>query len=237
MTTVCLHGDLKSFGTEFHFESSRPAEIIRALCTFVKGFRQRIHQGEWAVIADGKSINRQELSFPIAKETLHIYPKMSGSGPVVALIAGAALIGGSFTTALAGITIVGSITLASIAFNLGVSLLFAGLAGLLAPKTDIQTSERPDERPSFIFTNVVNMTEQGGSVPLAYGRCLTGSVVISAGISTEDVATSANPQSPYKSENFRGQITNPGIVASEPSQQDLADNNSTPLETWDVHYS
>lgn len=50
-----------------------------------------------------------------------------------------------------------------------------------------------DEKPSFIFNNAVNVLEQGGAVPLVYGRFKTGSTVVSAGINTEQLSTYNSP--------------------------------------------
>ena len=39
---------------------------------------------------------------------------------------------------------------------------------------------------SYVFTGPENVAAQGAAVPVIYGRCFTGSVVVSAGISTGD---------------------------------------------------
>jgi len=49
-------------------------------------------------------------------------------------------------------------------------------------------AEKEANRPSFLFSNVVNTTAQGHCVPVGYGRMRVGSAVISAGITTEDIA-------------------------------------------------
>lgn len=199
MITVFLHGKLRKYGTEYKFDAKSPAEIIRCLCTFIKGFRKDLSEGNWRLVSKDVTLSYPQIYFPADSDHLHIYPAVEGSGPIIGIIAGAALIGGSFLIPTS-LTIAG-ITVASLVFNTGVALLFSGIAGLLAPTPrGPETRERPEERPSFIFQNVVNMTEQGGPVPLAYGTILAGSVVVSGGISTSSV----NSYQPPTTWNFFG---------------------------------
>ena len=48
-------------------------------------------------------------------------------------------------------------------------------------------NEIADNRGSYIFNGAVNLTAQGNPVPLCYGRMKIGSVVVSAGVSVEDI--------------------------------------------------
>ena len=50
-----------------------------------------------------------------------------------------------------------------------------------------ENNEVADNRSSYIFNGAVNLTAQGNPVPLCYGRMKVGSVVISAGLSVEDI--------------------------------------------------
>lgn len=50
-----------------------------------------------------------------------------------------------------------------------------------------RNNEPADNRSSYIFNGAVNLTAQGNPVPLCYGRMRVGSVVVSAGLSTEDI--------------------------------------------------
>ena len=43
-------------------------------------------------------------------------------------------------------------------------------------------ADRPDNKPSYAFDGPLNTTAQGNPVPLAYGKILAGSQVISAGL-------------------------------------------------------
>ena len=69
-------------------------------------------------------------------------------------------------------------------------MLLGGVAQLLAPDVDSgdpQTYEKPEAKASFLFNGPVNTAEQGGPVPLVYGRVITGSHVVSSGLSTEKI--------------------------------------------------
>ena len=48
-------------------------------------------------------------------------------------------------------------------------------------------SNEEDPRISFGFSGVQNVSRAGTSIPLVYGEIITGSVVISAGIDTDQV--------------------------------------------------
>jgi len=50
-----------------------------------------------------------------------------------------------------------------------------------------ENNEAADSRASYIFNGVVNLTAQGSCVPICYGKMRVGSVVVSAGITTEDI--------------------------------------------------
>jgi predicted phage tail protein len=51
-----------------------------------------------------------------------------------------------------------------------------------------RNNEPADNRASYIFNGAVNLTAQGNPVPICYGRMRVGSVVVSAGLSTEDIS-------------------------------------------------
>ena len=90
----------------------------------------------------------------------------------------------------------------------GAAMVLGGTAQLLSPTLSANTSssfgasasraparesfsprnnEPADNRSSYIFNGAVNLTAQGNPVPICYGRMKVGSVVVSAGLSTEDI--------------------------------------------------
>lgn len=86
-------------------------------------------------------------------------------------------------------TILGtSITYGSVAV-FGAALMFSGVSTLLGynQTSNYSSRESPDQRASFFFNGPVNVSEQGSTIPLVYGKCRTGSVVISAGLTIEQI--------------------------------------------------
>ena len=72
--------------------------------------------------------------------------------------------------------------------NLGIALTLMGVSEMLfpLPKTP-EFADEEDPRISFSFSGVQNTSRAGTSHPIAYGEIVTGSVVISAGIDTNQV--------------------------------------------------
>jgi predicted phage tail protein len=86
---------------------------------------------------------------------------------------------------------IGSITYGNIAM-VGVAIALSGVSQLLAPSASVRDygdRERPDQRPSFFFNGPVNTAEEGQAVPIVIGKFRRGSVVISSGLTTEELAS------------------------------------------------
>jgi predicted phage tail protein len=68
-------------------------------------------------------------------------------------------------------------------------LLLGGVAQIISPTPAIPQGPdtEQDPRKSFSFSGIQNTSRGGTPVPIVYGKTLTGSVVISAGIDTEQV--------------------------------------------------
>ena len=87
-----------------------------------------------------------------------------------------------------GIAVTTGTVVAKSAVYVGASLALSGVADLLTPvpKTPDFSSEQ-DPRLSFKFSGLQNTSRAGTPVPIVYGEIFTGSVVISAGVDTEQV--------------------------------------------------
>ena len=76
----------------------------------------------------------------------------------------------------------------NMAMNLGVSLTLMGVSEMLFPLPQPQDfSSEEDPKLSFNFSGVQNTSRAGTPVPIVYGEIITGSVVISAAIDTNQV--------------------------------------------------
>ena len=143
------------------------------------------------------SIDKDEIYFPIGQEDVHIVPVIAGAGRGIgkillgaALIAGAFLIpglpGGAATFSMkAGL---GGGFLAKSMVYLGASLVLSGVSEMLfpVPKPKEFRSEE-DPRLSFSFSGAQNTSRAGTPVPLVFGTMVTGSVVISGAVDTQQV--------------------------------------------------
>lgn len=183
MKEIILHGSLAHFGERFSLDVRDPAEAVRALTTQIKGFREAVEAGNWHVIRgplnDGESLDEDGLTVALGNQNeIHILPAIQGAGDGVwQTIAGVALVA------------VGLITQQPWLVNIGVSVGLGGVAQMLAPSptSNYDDRESPDQRPSFLFDGPVNTSTQGLPVPVVYGRIKTGSVVVSAGMTAEEL--------------------------------------------------
>ena len=79
-------------------------------------------------------------------------------------------------------------SLAAIGGNIGIALVLSGVSDMLFPLPEPQKfSSEEDPQLSFSFSGVQNTSRAGTPVPIVYGEIITGSVVISAAIDTNQV--------------------------------------------------
>ena len=69
---------------------------------------------------------------------------------------------------------------------IGAGLVLNGVSEMLFPMPKPEMPE-DDPRISFSFSGVQNTSRAGTAHPIVYGEVITGSVVISAGIDTDQV--------------------------------------------------
>ncbi|MBS0661271.1 MAG: tail assembly protein [Verrucomicrobia bacterium] len=93
---------------------------------------------------------------------------------------------------------------------LGVSVGLGGVSALIAPHPRaLASSEKKDNQASYQFSGPVNTQQQGGCVPLLYGKMLCGSAVISAGLDAGDITPTPGTGSGGNSNN--GGSGNPAL--------------------------
>jgi len=158
-----------------------------------------------------------EIDNPTGRlEEISITPVLQGAGGGVGKIfAGIGLIAAAILLGPAGAGFLGlgaggflTAGVSSAVGYIGTSLILGGTAQLLSPSISDtpgsfgttspsrarardsftpENNEIADNRASYIFNGAVNLTAQGNPVPILYGRMRVGSVVISAGLSVEDI--------------------------------------------------
>ena len=198
MKTVILLGELgRQFGRRHRLDVASAAEAVRALCANFADFARVVSSSRdrgvgYRVLTDRTPAQDVgQLHYPVS-QTIHIVPVISGAGGGVGqILLGAALIGAAFLTGGASLAASGALVttaVGQIAVGIGVSLALGGVMQMLAPAPKAQMpTERPENKPSYVFNGPVNTTAQGHPVPVGYGRMIVGSSVISAGLFAEEL--------------------------------------------------
>lgn len=196
LRTVHLHGALKDrFQQEkLELDVDTPFMLFAGLRSQLPGFRKyEASDANLAIVLTdetkqhGQSVTVDAFQFPFGKATdIHLVPKVEGQDPITAIAAiSTALSVGTFTA-----------TVIYIAAAVAVSFAVGKVMQAFAPSPTDTASERPDERPSFLYNGAVNITEQGYPVPLVYGIHTTGSIVVSAGVTVEQIPYEPDQEDP-----------------------------------------
>ena len=199
---VKLYGELADFIGHKQLDAviNSTADAIRFLISNFEGLEAHMSQRYYKVLVDDYEIGKEDIENPIGQSDLSIVPVITGAGGGGKLLLGAALIGGAFlfTPLTAGsffspIVAKGSFAaampLTKAAIGIGGALVLSGVSDMLFPLPKLPDfSNEEDPRISFSFSGVQNTSRAGTSHPIAYGEIVIGSVVISAGIDTNQVS-------------------------------------------------
>ena len=191
-----LYGELAEFMGHKEFEIQVDS-LTKAVSFLVNNFprvEKYMNPKYYQVKIGNYSVNEEEIHHPIGQEDIHIVPVISGagSGGFGKVLLGAALIGGAFMLGPTGFMTAEKITtgvvLAKSAVYLGASLALTGVSEMLfpVPKPKEFKSEQ-DPQLSFSFSGTQNTSRAGTPVPIVYGEIVTGSVVISGAVDTQQV--------------------------------------------------
>ena len=195
---VKMYGELAEFVGYKELEAvvKNPAEAIRFLVTNFPKLEAYMANKYYQVLVGEEDISREDLHNPIGQDDIHIVPVVSGAGGggFRNILIGAALIGGAFlfsplTLKTFSTTAMGFGSSAGIAKGVAViggALVLQGVSEMLFPMPKPEMPE-DDPRISFSFSGVQNTSRAGTAHPIVYGEVVTGSVVISAGIDTNQV--------------------------------------------------
>ena len=190
-----LYGELAEFIGHKEFEvkvNSISQAVSFLVCNFPKS-EAYIAERSYKVLVGDYEVGEDELGHPIGQSDLHFVPVIAGAGGGTRkILLGAALIGGAFLLGPAGFMTASKLTtgvvLAKSAAYVGASLALSGVSDLLTPTPKpVDFSSEQDPRISFKFSGIQNTSRAGTPVPIVYGEIFTGSVVISAGVDTEQV--------------------------------------------------
>ena len=196
MISVFLEGELGDlFTSKLDLAVESVAEVLRALKANFSNFLSYLQDAEnrgvrYRIVVGHENITNDKidkLSCPISKKVrnIRIVPVLAGSGDNWWMWLGAAAMFALAIWVPGGITIWGTKFLtSSTTILLGTILLLAGISSLFKPA-------KPEEEPtSKTIGGLPNNTQEGGRMPVVYGRIQTGMYVISSRV---DSSISGNP--------------------------------------------
>ena len=198
----------------FEFEAATPAQALKALCVNFPGLTEWLIDSEKDGVGYRVTIGKERVTDDLSplvmpwseKEVFSITPVIAGAGrglgtialgiglitiAILAPGAGFALSAGGFTTTGVAATAVAApgfalaSGLAVAAGNLGIGLVFMGIAQAISPQPKVSQLDESAQLESFTFSNVVNTSKQGLPVPIAYGRVFAGSAVLSSSLDVD----------------------------------------------------
>ena len=202
LRTVRLYGELAEFVGHKELDAviTSTADAMRFLVSNFPGLEAHMADRYYQVLVDDYEIGEEDIHNPIGQSDISIVPVITGAGGGAGrFLLGAALIGFAIASGGAGFmaggglgfgsTVAGKFSFAALAGNIGIGLTLMGVSEMLFPQPQPQDfSNEQDPRISFSFSGVQNTSRAGTSHPICYGEIVTGSVVISAGIDTNQVS-------------------------------------------------
>ena len=189
---IKLYGKLAKFIGHRVLEAdvATAAEAVRFLLANWPELEAHMNDQHYRVSVGKYDLEAEELHHPAGAAPISFVPVVAGAkSGIFKFIAGVALIALSFLIIPLGIAAAGA-GIATAVGLAGASLLLGGIAQLLTPtpKVKLGADNQDDPRKSYSFSGVQNTSRAGTPVPIVYGETLVGSVVISAGIDTVQVA-------------------------------------------------
>jgi predicted phage tail protein len=176
------------------------AEAVRFLLANWPELEAHMSDQHYRVSIGTYDLELEELHHPAGAAPISFVPVVAGAGAVGRIIAGIALIalaialpGIGLAAGAKGAAVIFGTTFSSISLGIGfagLSLVLGGVAQLLTPTPKVPqgADKQDDPRKSYSFSGIQNTSRAGTPVPIVYGETVVGSVVISAGIDTVQVA-------------------------------------------------
>lgn len=198
----------------FEAEVNSAAEAIRFLIANFPSLEAHMSQQYYKVCMADQGLGAEDLHVE-GNGDIRIIPVFVGAGGrgmnIGMILAGVALIALSFVSfgagawaGLAGWGTTGAFAAAGsvLSFAVGATLLLTGTAGLLSPTPNLVTPSfgggpgglnggtttrdtELDPQKSYSFSGIQNTSATGAAVPVVYGETIIGSLVISAGLDTD----------------------------------------------------
>ena len=246
-TEIKLYGHLKEATGRSSFKAkvSNTAEAVKFLIANFPTLEHEMANQYYRVSVNNVDIDKTELHDPVGIAEIKIIPVIAGSGRGFGkILLGAAMIGLAFMLpgpAIpfknlqfgGGALFTGGTTIARSLAYIGAALVLSGISDLFTPAVEPEA----EDPLSANFSNAINTTLATVPIPILYGECITGSVVISAGIDTADGSPSTTASANVV--DHRGNTTS---VPQDPDTGQAAeeydrDNSDTALRRYVRIYS
>ena len=199
---IKLYGELANFvgHKEFEVKADTLSHAVSFLVNNFEGIEKYMNPKYYQVKVGNYAIDETEINHPIGQQDIHFVPVIQGAGGNTGkILLGAALIAISFG---AGGIINNPLTIggkgffgiasagmgAKVSFGIGAGLLLTGVSDMLFPLPKVPDfKSEQDPRISFGFGGTQNTSRAGTPVPICFGEIITGSVVISGAVDTQQV--------------------------------------------------
>ena len=200
LSKIKVYGRLARFlgQSTFEAEINSTVDAIRFLTANFPDLQSHMIEQNYCVKVGEYEINDKELDVPVGQQEIKIVPVAVGARRGLGrFLLGAVLIGVAIAAPGIGLGASGGLgfgvaegvkatlgtALLSASGNLGIYLALSGAAEMLSP---VQTDTTTDDPNSFNFNGILNTINAGVAIPVVYGEVITGSIIVSAGIDTED---------------------------------------------------
>ncbi len=203
LSKLKVYGRLARFLGQRTFEAeiNSPIDAIRFLTANFPALQSHMIEQNYCVKVGDYEINDKELDIPVGQQEIKIVPVAIGARRGIGrFLLGAVLIGAVVVTGgaagvsfgasgglgfglKAGATATLGTSLLAAAGNIGIYLALSGAAEMLTPTPEDTNFDDPN---SFNFNGILNTINAGSAIPVVYGEVFTGSIIVSAGIDTED---------------------------------------------------
>tara|TARA_Y100000004_G_scaffold191688_1_gene250927 strand:+ start:183 stop:764 length:582 start_codon:yes stop_codon:yes gene_type:complete len=191
LNKIKVYGRLARFlgQSSFEAEIKSPIDAFKFLLANHPKLEAHILQQNYCVKVGDYKIDKNEAEIPVGNQEIKIVPVAVGSkGGFTKFLVGAFIVGLVIATGGVGaIGLMGGTGFLGFAGNLGVYLALSGISEVISPTPKpLGVSDDPQQR-NFSFNGVQNTGRAGVAIPVVYGEIFTGSLVVSAGIDTEDI--------------------------------------------------
>ena len=200
LSKIKVYGRLARFLGQRTFEAeiNSTVDAIRFLIANFPALQSHMIEQNYCIKVGDYEVNEKELDVPVGQQEIKIVPVAIGAGRgFKRFLVGAVLIGIAIAAPGIGFGASGGLgfgvaegvkatlgtALLSAAGNIGIYLALSGASQMLTPTPEETKFDDPN---SFNFNGLLNTINAGGAIPVVYGEVFTGSIMVSAGIDTED---------------------------------------------------